>query len=72
MDFTKTVKADLDFPRRELSNGGPGFVVALPFFSGINLSCARTGKAIQLYIHTLNFRDTPCMNICSATVIGLA
>jgi hypothetical protein len=29
MDHTKIVQADLDSPRRELSNGGLGFVVAL-------------------------------------------
>ena len=30
--FYKIVKADLDSPRQELSNGGLGFVLALPFF----------------------------------------
>ena len=29
MNFTKIVKADLDSPRRELSNGGLGIVVIL-------------------------------------------
>ena len=29
MNFTKTVKADLDSPRRELSHGGLGIVVTL-------------------------------------------
>ena len=48
MDHTKIYTADLDFPCRELSKPGLGFVVALQFFSGINLSCASTGGAIQL------------------------
>ena len=34
MDFTKIVKADLDSPCRELSNGDLGIVVALPVCSG--------------------------------------
>ena len=29
IDFIKIVTADLNFPRRELSNGGLGIVVAL-------------------------------------------
>ena len=29
MDHTKLDQADLDFPRRELSNGGLGIVVTL-------------------------------------------
>ena len=49
MDFTKIVKTDLDFSRRELSNDGLGFVIALPFFLGIYFPCACTGKSIQLY-----------------------
>ena len=50
MDFTKTVIADLDSPRRqEVSNGGLEFVLALPFsFLRINFSCVCTGRAIQL------------------------
>ena len=40
MDHTKIVQADLDSPRRELSNGGLGFVVALSVRSGIDFSCA--------------------------------
>ena len=35
MDHTKIVQADLDSPRRELSNGGLEIVVALSVFSGI-------------------------------------
>ena len=37
MNFTKLVKADLDSPRQELSNGGLGFVTALAAFSGIGV-----------------------------------
>ena len=48
MDFTKIVRADLDSPRQELSNGGLEIVVALLFFPMINVSCARTGGPIQL------------------------
>ena len=48
MNFTKIVKADLDSPRRELSDGGLGIVVALTFFRqlifrvfllGVQFSC---------------------------------
>ena len=49
MNFRKIVKADLDFPRRELSNGGLGIVVAFMFFSGIIFVCVSTGGPIQLY-----------------------
>ena len=38
--FTKIDQADLDSPRRELSNGVLGIVVALTVFSGINFLCA--------------------------------
>ena len=50
MNFTKSVKADLDSPRRELSNGGLGIVVALLAFPAIDFSCVYmyTGRAIQL------------------------
>ena len=41
--------ADLDSPRRELSNCGLGIVVALLVRWQINFSCASTGSAIQLY-----------------------
>ena len=37
MTFTKLDQADLDFPCRELFNGGLGIVVALTGFSGIVL-----------------------------------
>ena len=47
LNFTKIVQADLDFLCQEPSNGTVGFVVA--FFSGINLSCARTWGPIHLY-----------------------
>ena len=43
MDFTKIVKAELDSPRQELSNGGLGIVVALSVFSEIVFLCACTG-----------------------------
>ena len=48
MNFTKTVNADLEFPRRELSNGCLGIVVALSGFPEITLLLARTGHPIQL------------------------
>ena len=48
MGRTKIDTADLDSPRRELSNGGLGFVVALSVFSGIDFSCAYQGLPIQL------------------------
>ena len=50
MNFTKIVKADLDSPRRELSNGGLGIVVACLGCRGINFSCVSTGGPIQLYV----------------------
>ena len=40
MDHTKINTVELDSPRRELSNGGLGFVVALLVRLGINFSCA--------------------------------
>ena len=39
MNFTKIDQADLDSPRRELSNGGLGIVVTLTVFSGIDFLC---------------------------------
>ena len=42
------VKADLDSPRRELSNGGLESVVTLLVRWQIDCSCASPGKAIQL------------------------
>ena len=48
MGHTKIYTADLDSPRRELSNGGFGIVVALSIFSGINVSHVSTGGPIQL------------------------
>ena len=50
MNFTKIDQADLDSPRRELSNGGLGIVVALLVRWGINFLSARIGHPIQLYI----------------------
>ena len=40
MDHTKINTAYLDFPRRELSNGGLGFVVALLVRQGV-IFCVR-------------------------------
>ena len=48
MKFTKIVKADLDFPRRELSDGGLGIVAALSVFPAIYFSCVSTRGSIQL------------------------
>ena len=49
MNFTKIYRTDLDSPRRELSNGGPGIVAALPVCSGIVFLYACTRGPIQLY-----------------------
>ena len=49
MNFTKIVKADLDSPRRELSNGGLGIAVTLLVRWQIIFVCASTGGPIQLY-----------------------
>ena len=48
MDRTKIVLADLDSICQKLSVRALGFVIALPFFSGINCLCACTGDPIQL------------------------
>ena len=48
MTFTKIDPADLDSPRRELSNGGLKSVVALLVRSQINFLSARIGRSIQL------------------------
>ena len=40
MNFIIIVKADLDSPLRELSNGGLGNVIALLVRRGINFVCA--------------------------------
>ena len=42
MNFTKIVKTYLDSPRRELSNGGLGIVVALLVFPAVDFSCVST------------------------------
>ena len=49
MSFTKIDPADLDSPRRELSNGGLKSVVALLVRWQINFLSARIGRSIQLY-----------------------
>ena len=54
MDQTKLYQVDLDSPRRDLSNGGLGFLVALLVYSGINFLCVCSGGPIQphaLYIY---------------------
>ena len=48
MAHTKIDTVDLDSPCRELFVHGLKFVVALPFFLEIALSCASTGGPIQL------------------------
>ena len=48
MDHTKMHPKDLDSPRRELSNGVLGIVVALGAFSGIDFVCVYFGRPIQL------------------------
>ena len=48
MNFTKIVKADLDSPRRELSNGGLKSVVTLLVRWQIIFLSARIGRPIQL------------------------
>ena len=49
MNFTKTAKADLDSPRRELSNGDLKSVATLLVRWQINFLSARFGRPIQLY-----------------------
>ena len=48
MNFTNIVKADLDFPRRELSNNGLGIVITLLVRRYIIFVCASTGGSNQL------------------------
>ena len=48
MDDTKPYLNDLDSPRRELSSGGLGFVVALMVCLEIIFVCVSTGDPIQL------------------------
>ena len=48
MTFTKIYLADLDSPRRELSNGGLKSVVALLVCWQIDFLSARIGHPIQL------------------------
>ena len=52
MDDTKPYPKDLDSPRRDLFNGGLGFVVAHLVRTRINFSCVSTGGSIQLQIST--------------------
>ena len=49
MTFTKIDPADLDSPRRELSNGGLKSVVALLVRWQIDSLSARIGRSIQMY-----------------------
>ena len=53
MSFTKTVKAGLDFPHQELSNGGLGIVAPLTVILGIKVSCVSTWGPIKLYVYTI-------------------
>ena len=48
MTFIKLNQADLDSPRRELSNGGLKSVVTLLVRWQIDFLCASTGGPIQL------------------------
>ena len=48
MNFIKLDKADLNSPRRELSNGGLKSVVTLLVRWQINFLSARIGRPIQL------------------------
>ena len=48
ISFTKIYQADLDSPRRELSNGGLGIVVTLLVPRQIDFSCVSTWGPIQL------------------------
>ena len=48
MNFTKIVKADMDSPHQELSNGGLGIVVVLLVRPGIGFPCVYTGGPTQL------------------------
>ena len=48
MAHSKINEADLNFPRRELSDGGLGIVVALLVRQGIDFLCACTRGPIQL------------------------
>ena len=45
-------------PRRELFNGGLGFVIAFLARSGIEIPRARTEKAIQVYVFQREFIRT--------------
>ena len=48
MDHARIITANLDSPRREPSNSGLGFVVALTFFSGIDFYLPTTYIVIQI------------------------
>ena len=56
MTFTKLDQADLNSPRRDLSNGGLGIVVTLMVCLKINFACASTGGSIQLYLFWINVK----------------
>ena len=55
MNFTKIVKAELDFPRRELSDGGLAIVVALTVFRQLIFVCFywRSNQAVGLSVSRL-------------------
>ena len=52
MDPTKMTHTYLGSPRRELSNGGLGILVALLVRRQIIFLCVSTGGPIQLYFYT--------------------
>ena len=67
MDDTKPYLEDLDSPRRELSNGGLGFVVALLVCPEINFSRVSTGGLIQL-----QYVGSSCFTNCYSTELSNA
>ena len=67
MDHTKIGTAYLNFPRRELSNGGLGFVVALLVRPEINFSRVSTGGLIQL-----QYVGSSCFTNCYSTELSNA
>ena len=58
MGHTRICTSDLNCPRRELSNGGLGFVLALLVRWQVDFLCVYTGGAIQLYSETMKFPST--------------
>ena len=57
MIFTKLVKADLDSPRQELSNGGLGIAVALLVHSGMDFCvCVHWGPMRRRRVDAMVWR----------------